>query len=171
MKSLYAPWRSNYVKDDVRGKTEDTQKQDCAFCQKISINQDSKHFILGRFNHFVVMLNLYPYNAGHLLIVALDHKNCLKDLTPDARKELIELTSASTDILQNTMKAQGINIGINIGKAAGASIPAHLHEHILPRWVGDTNFLPTLAETKQISVDLPQLYKQLKPHFQAIKLQ
>lgn len=170
MKHLYAPWRNKYVKGDVRGKTENALKEECAFCQKIDEGDDEKHFIFRRFDHFVAMLNLYPYNAGHLLLVALDHKNCLKDLSPEARKELMELTNASIEVLQKVMNAQGINVGINIGKAAGASIPAHLHAHILPRWIGDTNFLPTLGETKQISVDLNELYQELKPHFEQLTL-
>ena len=116
------------------------------------------------------MLNLYPYNAGHLLIVSLDHKNRLKELSPEERNELIELTDKSIQILEKTINPAGFNIGLNIGKAGGAGIPSHLHQHVLPRWIGDTNFLPLLAETKQVSVNLKDLYNQLKPHFEAITM-
>ncbi len=168
MKILYAPWRSNYVQDVVRGKTEEAPKKECVFCSQIAIKKDEKHFIFRRFNYHMIMLNLYPYNAGHLLIVSLEHTNVLKNSSKQARSELIELTHESINILTNVMNADGINVGINIGKAAGAGLPAHLHEHVLPRWIGDTNFLPLLAETKQISVDLKKIYLKLKPHFEAI---
>ncbi len=170
MKHLYAPWRNKYVTDKVHGKTKNALKEECIFCQKINEQNDQKHFIFRKFNHFAIMLNLYPYNAGHLLIVSLDHKNCLDDLLPEARKELIELTNTSIQILQKVMSAEGINVGMNFGKASGASIPSHFHTHVLPRWLGDTNFLPLLAETKQISVDLKKLYQELKPHFATLKI-
>jgi ATP adenylyltransferase len=170
MKHLYAPWRNKYVKKVERGKAKNALKEECIFCQKLTEHEDEKHFILARFKYFAIMLNLYPYNAGHILIVTLDHINHLKNLTAEARNELMALTNESIIILEKVMDAQGINVGINIGKAGGAGIPNHLHTHVLPRWIGDTNFLPTLTGTKQISVDLPKLYQQLKPHFQAIKL-
>lgn len=170
MKYLYAPWRKNYVTDVVLGKEENTDKQECPFCKKLEAQDDANHYILGRYKHHAVLLNLFPYNAGHLLIVSLEHKNCLKELSKEAREELIELTNHSVNILTDILKAQGVNVGLNIGKASGAGIPSHLHQHVLPRWIGDTNFLPLLAETKQISVNLDDLYKQLKPHFESLKL-
>ncbi|MEX0940350.1 MAG: HIT domain-containing protein [Candidatus Babeliales bacterium] len=170
MEILYAPWRNKYVHKVLRGKSEDTLKEDCVFCTQLATNNDEKHFIFKRFKHHAIMLNLYPYNAGHLLIVSLEHKNCLKDISKQARAELIELTHESIIILQNVLEAQGINVGLNLGKAGGAGIPSHLHQHVLPRWLGDTNFLPLLAQTKQISVDLQELYKKLKPHFEALQI-
>lgn len=168
MKHLYAPWRKSYVQDVIRGKNEKTTKDECIFCTKLAAHDDEKHFIFKRFKHHAVMLNLYPYNAGHLLIVSLDHKNCLKDLSKEARSELIELTNTCINIVTEGLKAQGVNVGLNIGKASGAGIPNHFHQHVLPRWQGDTNFLPLLADTKQISVDLKEIFKQLKPLFDSI---
>jgi ATP adenylyltransferase len=89
-------------------------------------------------------------------------------MAQDARYEMMELITLSTEILKKALNAQGANIGFNIGKAAGAGIPSHVHMHILPRWFGDTNFLPLIAETKQVSIDLQEIYNQLVPHFQKI---
>lgn len=153
MNHLYAPWRSAYnnKKDGV-----------CVFCKKSSDTCDAESFIIKRLTHCYVMLNLFPYNAGHLLIIPYAHQASLDELTPEARQEIMEVSSRSTTILREVLHAEGINIGLNIGgKAAGGSIPEHLHMHILPRWLGDTNFLVTLAETKQISVDMHGIYKKL----------
>lgn len=170
MKLLYAPWRNKYVDTIEKGKMENSSKEDCVFCAIIKDHDDKKHFVFRRFTHHVIMLNTYPYNAGHLLIVSLEHVKDLKDVSPEARHELIDLTNESIKILTSAMKAEGINVGINLGKTAGAGIPSHFHQHILPRWPGDTNFLPLLAETKQISVDLIAIYKMLKPHFDNLAL-
>lgn len=171
MKRLYAPWRSSYVTDVIHNKKKSSLKKECVFCLKLAVDEDEKNFILGRFKHHAIFLNLYPYNAGHLLIISLKHKNCLKDLSPESRYELIELTNHCINILTDTLGAQGINVGLNIGKASGAGLPDHIHQHVLPRWQGDTNFLPLLTETKQISVDLKEVFQKLKPHIKALKNQ
>jgi ATP adenylyltransferase len=168
MKHLYAPWRSNYVTDVVHGKNDKIEKEDCIFCANLADNNDEKHFIFKRFTHHAIMLNLYPYNAGHLLIISLDHKKNLEELSKEARIELIELTNSCINILTDVLKAQGVNVGFNIGKASGAGIPSHFHQHVLPRWIGDTNFLPLLANTKQISIDLNEIYKKLKSSILAL---
>ena len=111
------------------------------------------------------MLNLYPYNAGHLLILPFEHTATLEALPKATRTEIMELTSLCTKILESELKCDGINVGINLGRAAGAGIPSHLHLHVLPRWNGDTNFLPTLADTKQVSFDLKKIYTLLKKAF------
>lgn len=165
MKHLYAPWRKKYMLDDRCN----TEPRVCAFCSCIAENNDPKHFILKRYTHCLVMMNLYPYNAGHLLVIPYAHAGTLEELTKETRTEIMEVTTLSNTILKNTLKAEGINIGLNIGgKVAGGSIPEHLHMHVLPRWAGDTNFLSTLAETKQISANLPELYAQLKDAFKAL---
>lgn len=162
MKRMYAPWRSKYTTTKVQAKKEGIKKADCIFCAQFSQKNDAKAFILKRYTHTVVMLNKYPYNAGHLLIVPLAHQATLDKLSKAARAELMELIAYSATMVRTQLEAQGINIGLNIGKASGSSIPSHLHFHVLPRWQGDTNFLPTLADTKQISVDLHELYEKLK---------
>ena len=167
MKQLYAPWREQYS-SSIAAQGE--QAHSCGFCREFDEHSDDKHFILKRFKHMIVMLNLYPYNAGHLLILPIAHLAHLEELPQEARYELIELTAHSTTIVKKVLGCHGINIGMNLGKAAGAGIPSHLHLHVLPRFTGDTNFLPVLADTKQISFDLKKMYERLKPSFEAIRV-
>src|SRR5207253_805618 len=101
-----------------------------------------------------VILNLYPYNGGHLLILPQQHIAHLEEVSQEIRAELMELISASIVILKNVLGAQGINAGLNLGRASGAGIPSHLHFHVVPRWVGDTSFITTIGNTKNVSVDL-----------------
>jgi ATP adenylyltransferase len=169
MKRLYAPWRNNYTKKIASPSKDDPSEDACVFCRQLKENKDTDYFILKRFKHTVVMLNLYPYNAGHLLLLPLDHCPDFTTMSPEARCEMMELIMVSTQILQETLKAPGINVGLNLGKAAGAGIPSHLHMHVIPRWPGDTNFLPLIADTKQVSVDLHKMYAQLLPAFEKIK--
>jgi ATP adenylyltransferase len=170
MKMLYAPWRSEYTSDTHEGKNERVPREDCVFCRHIVSNHDIVNGIIKRFNHTIVMLNKYPYNAGHLLLLPKDHTDSLDTLSSQARIELMELTAQSVTIVQRMLKAEGVNVGINIGKAAGAGIPSHLHVHILPRWHGDTNFMPTIGQTKVISFDLNTIYKTLSDAFSSVTL-
>jgi len=166
MKKMFAPWRTEYT-EGVAQHTDGTEKKDeCPFCKQLQQKKDEKYFILKRYKHNAVLLNRYPYNAGHLMIISCEHQKNLYDLAQEARSELIELTSMCTKILEKTLGPAGMNIGSNIGKAAGAGIPTHFHLHILPRWNGDTNFLPLFGQTKMISFDLTTIYKKLKPEFE-----
>lgn len=162
MKKLYAPWRSEYTQN-INQKKEDTGS--CIFCALLASNNDAENLILQRFKHTALFLNKYPYNPGHLLIIPYAHTPTLNTLSLDVRTEMMEIAAYTTTVLESTLKNQGCNIGINIGKAAGAGIPEHIHMHVLPRFFGDTNFLPTLADTKQISIDLHEIYKKLHPAF------
>lgn len=157
MKKLYAPWRSNYV-NRVHTNTKSVA---CVFCTIRDAHNDAPEFVLKRFEHCMVMLNKYPYNAGHILVVPYGHKQELHEYTAVELAECMMEVSIATHVLKKVLGAHGCNVGINIGKAAGAGIPEHLHVHVLPRFTGDTNFLPTLAETKQISLDLSDIYKKL----------
>lgn len=168
MKRIYAPWRSTYTTKTARGKQEKTVEKDCIFCTKFTQKNDRKNFVIKRFKHNAIVLNRFPYNAGHILIVPFTHKSDLASLSKTARTELMELLSESAAIIKKELNADGINIGLNLGKAAGAGIPSHLHFHVLPRWAGDTNFLPVLGQTKQISFDLNHIYEQLKKAFKYI---
>lgn len=169
MKKLYAPWREDYTVSVAHSNNPDTSPEACVFCNHFNDTNDENNLILKRFNHMVVMLNRYPYNAGHILILPHAHVGCLHELPQEARIELMELTTHSVEIVKKILKCDGINVGLNLGKAAGAGIPSHLHMHILPRFIGDTNFLPTIADTKAISFDLIKIYKNLKPEFDSLR--
>jgi ATP adenylyltransferase len=162
MNILYAPWRSPY--SDSRN-TASVSHNPCVFCVENEEIMDEDNFILKRAAHCYVVLNKYPYNAGHLMVIPYAHVKSLEELTAAARHEIIDVATMCTKILAQMLNCQGINIGLNLGQASGAGIPDHLHTHILPRWQGDTNFLPTLAHTKVISFDLTQMYQKLKPAF------
>lgn len=167
MKYLYAPWRENYISKKTENKNDENV---CVFCLKLSENNDTQNFILKRFKYNAIILNLYPYNAGHLMIIPIEHKKRPAELGVEALHEFMELTSQSIEILENDLKAEGVNVGLNLDKAAGAGVPGHLHMHVIPRWNGDTNFMPIIAETKPISLDLKIVYKDLKTLFDNIKM-
>jgi ATP adenylyltransferase len=162
MKNLYCPWRTSYSQDLSKQKQEKSDTHSCVFCSQPLEDTDEKHFIVHRGVHNYVMLNLYPYNAGHMLIIPFAHQSSLAQMSPEGRAELIELTSHSIEVCKKALKCEGLNTGMNLGKVAGAGIPAHLHMHVLPRWAGDTNFLPLIGETKQISFDLREVYQKIK---------
>lgn len=158
MEHLYAPWRKAYMTGH--------DNTICVFCLSTETDLDAQRYIIKRFQHCYVMLNLYPYNAGHLLVIPFAHQASLEQLEAITRQEIMEVAAKSVTVLKKMLSAEGINIGLNIGgKAAGGSIPNHLHMHVLPRWIGDTGFLSTLAETKQISLDLTDMYNKLQVGF------
>lgn len=165
MKNLYAPWRSPYSSSDESHKDESASSRECVFCAHAKDNNDAANFILKRYTHCFVILNKYPYNAGHLLVIPYQHVKRLADLPSEALNEIMSVISQATTIIETQLKSEGINIGVNLGAASGAGIPSHLHWHILPRWNGDTNFLPTLAGTKVISFDLQEIYEILRKCF------
>ena len=163
MKVLYCPWRESYSKKVDNAKGVDALREECVFCNVVKQKDaDDKNYVLKRFDRNLLMLNLYPYNAGHLLIIPYCHTQDLQSLSPAARAEMIEIAARSSELLKNSLGAQGINLGLNQGREAGAGIPSHVHMHVLPRWRGDTNFMPLLAETKHISFDLNTIYSKLK---------
>ena len=169
MDILYAPWRDKYVAKSVKERA--IECIECVFCKKLLDGEDpDKQFILKKTEHAIVVMNIYPYNSGHLLVLPISHVSELSDLSKEVRGHLMELLSESIVILKKELKAEGINSGLNLGKAGGAGIPKHIHLHVVPRWPGDTNFLPIIGETKQISVDLKRIFDQLKPSFEALKL-
>lgn len=168
MKQLHAPWRNEYSQSTAHAKSNNASPEGCVFCQQFAQKKDQDFFIIRRFTYNAILLNKYPYNAGHLLIIPFVHVSELFQVPHEARTEMIELMAQSQRILKEVLEAHGCNIGINIGKAAGAGIPSHIHAHVLPRWFGDTNFLPLFGETKQISFDLTDIYNQLKPAFDAL---
>jgi len=172
MDKIYAPWRHRYVTKTAHVEAEKKikLKNECVFCQQFAENNDSKYFILKRFKHHAITMNLYPYNAGHLMVLPIEHKGELFELSAQARQEMMELVSISIELLKKTMKPEGFNVGLNLGIAGGGGIPSHLHFHVLPRWIGDTNFLATIGETKIVCSDFSHVYKQLKEELDQIKI-
>lgn len=165
MEQLYAPWRSSYITSTARSKNEGAASDECVFCTVIAQTCDETNSVLKRYKHTFVLLSRYPYNAGHLLVLPYEHIGNLEELPDAVSRELMQVTVASVGILKKALHAQGVNLGMNLGKVAGAGIPAHLHMHALPRWHGDTGFLPLIGEVKAVSCDLNDVYRQLKPHF------
>jgi len=169
MDILYAPWRDKYVKHSIKHK--DDESEACIFCTIFAAKETvHQEFILKQTEHVIILLNIYPYNSGHLLILPRMHAAHLEELTKEVRTEMMELMTASIVILKEVFQAEGINTGANLGKASGAGIPGHLHLHIVPRWTGDTSFITVIGETKNISVDLKRIYNELKPAFTALEL-
>ncbi|HYJ12022.1 MAG TPA: HIT domain-containing protein, partial [Thermomicrobiales bacterium] len=131
---------------------------ECVFCVAAAGDDDVSSLILHRGEHVFVIMNLFPYNTGHLMVVPYDHVNDLAALSVAARSELIELTAAFTTGLTRVMGSEGINLGMNLGAAAGAGIADHLHQHLVPRWIGDANFMPLVGGTKVLPELLPATY-------------
>lgn len=159
MDKLYAPWRSNYI----TGNSE--ASQECVFCEQAKSQNDESLFILARFKYVYVVMNLYPYNSGHLLIVPYAHKASLAELADAEQNELMHVAAFCEHVLMTTINPHGFNVGLNLGRAAGAGIPGHMHMHVVPRWEGDTNFMPVIGETKTVSFDLNKMFETLKPAF------
>jgi ATP adenylyltransferase len=141
----------------------------CIFCDKPQEKNDQKNLIVHRAKYSFVILNRYPYNSGHLLIVPYRHTAELNILSEREKVELFDLLTLSQEILYETMKPQGFNIGMNLGRTAGAGIKDHLHFHIVPRWDGDTNFMPVIGHTKVISEALEQTWEKLNKSFKKQK--
>ncbi|VAX37796.1 HIT family protein [hydrothermal vent metagenome] len=156
MDKLWAPWRSDYVTSIAN------KKKKCIFCHILDEKKDSKNYIFIRTKLSFSVLNIYPYNNGHVLIVPQRHVNDLSKLKRPERDDLFDLLDETKSLLEEVMKPAGFNIGINLGRAAGAGVPEHLHIHLVPRWKGDVNFMPVTAGTKVISQSLKVLYTQLK---------
>lgn len=160
MQRLWAPWRLEYI---VGEKTEG-----CIFCVFPKQDDDRKNRILDRGNHAYVIMNTFPYSNGHLLIVPYRHTGDFCELTEAESLEMMQLTQKSMRALKQACNPDGLNLGVNQGAAAGAGIADHIHLHIVPRWNGDTNFMPVLADTKVMPEALETSYDKLKPLFDAL---
>ncbi|MDI6732785.1 MAG: HIT domain-containing protein [Planctomycetota bacterium] len=156
MKQLWAPWRSSYI------NIKPQHRKRCFLCSALKDNNDEKNLVVARGKRCFVMLNLFPYNAGHLLVAPVKHKADLEDLSQEEIQELFGLTIKMKKVLTRILKPEGFNIGFNIGSVAGAGLLSHIHLHLVPRWGGDTNFMPVLSGTKVISQSLLDLYRKLR---------
>ena len=154
MDHLWSPWRLEYI---LAPKIEQT----CVFCQKPAASSDRSEHILVRGQTAYITLNRYPYNNGHLLVVPYVHVASLEDLPPEALLEVMVLVNQGLAALRLALRPQGFNVGVNLGKVAGAGIENHVHLHVVPRWGADTNFMTTVAETRTIPESLDQTYARL----------
>ncbi|MFZ5647520.1 MAG: HIT family protein [Bacillota bacterium] len=153
MERIWAPWRTVYI-----GKDHGSA---CIFCEKLESDKDAENYVIYRGDKTFALLNLYPYNNGHILIAPKRHVGDITDLDQDELLELGLVTQKMTRLLRAAFSPEGFNIGVNLGKIAGAGVPGHFHIHIVPRWGGDTNFMPVLGEVRVISEGLDLTYKKL----------
>ncbi len=160
MKQLWAPWRIEYILME--------KPKECIFCVKPRENNDERNLILYRGRYCFIILNLFPYNNGHLMIAPYRHVSSIEDMNNNEIFEMGLLTRASIKLLRKTLNPDGFNVGFNIGRAAGAGIEEHVHMHIVPRWHGDTNFMPVLGNTKVIPEALKETYSKLKANIEVI---
>jgi len=157
MKRLWAPWRMGYI----QAAKAEPQADPCFLCRGLKEADDARNLIAWRRPHSVVILNRFPYNNGHLLIAPNVHKAHLRDLSDAETLEMQQTISALTSILDEMMTPDGYNIGLNLGRSAGAGLPGHVHWHIVPRWNGDTNFMPIFAEARVIVQSLEAFHEWL----------
>jgi ATP adenylyltransferase len=169
MKSLYAPWRHSYVTKKEKVDISKMPNQ-CVFCDQFAKHEDDKNFIIKRFKHCAVIMNKYPYNSGHVMVLPLQHTSDLNELTKEVRCEIMEVINLCVACLKKVTGADGFNSGINLGSTGGGGIPQHIHFHVLPRWRGDTSFLTVIGETPLICADFVEVYKELKPLFDETKI-
>lgn len=153
MEQIWAPWRTAYIGKD-HGDT-------CIFCEKLESGQDEANLVVLRGDHTFVLMNLYPYNNGHLLIAPKRHVGEIEDLNEAEMMELFKMTRKLVQALRS-FNPHGFNIGVNIGRTAGAGVPGHFHIHVVPRWNGDTNFMPVFADVRVISESLEVTFKKIK---------
>lgn len=161
---MWAPWRMAYVSAEHDHEFEGTG---CVFCDLPAQGDDARALILARGQHCFVIMNAYPYASGHLMVVPYSHLDRLTDMPQDAVAEMMELARTAQVVLSEAMHPHGFNLGMNQGSAAGAGIADHLHLHLVPRWSGDTNFMPVTGDVRVMPQSLEETYAMLKPGFPA----
>src|SRR5512147_827005 len=159
MDYLWTPWRYAYIKGA-------DQSEGCIFCEKLAQNDDEKALIVYRGQHNFVILNAFPYTPGHVMVVPFEHVDQLQKLATHAATEMIGLSQKLEGVLRRLYRPDGLNIGMNIGKASGAGVAGHIHMHVLPRWVADSNFMTTVGETRMLPETLDRTYTRIKAEFE-----
>jgi len=159
MEKLWAPWRMQYIKG------LDKKEDGCIFCKKPSEDRDRDNLLLYRGKTCFVLMNLFPYNNGHLMVIPYRHSADITCLNDESGAELWRVIGLAKDALSKAFHPDAFNIGMNIGRVAGAGIDQHIHVHIVPRWSGDTNFMPVIGDTKVVSQGLLETYDALLPYF------
>ncbi|MEZ5360186.1 MAG: HIT domain-containing protein [Candidatus Zixiibacteriota bacterium] len=161
IKSMQAPWRSDFILGE--------KEKGCVFCALVKEKKLTfKNLLLYRAEKTYIVMNKYPYNVGHLLIVPNRHIGVLERLTKQESTEMMELTQLSISIMKKQLRPNAFNVGMNLGQAAGAGIPRHLHTHIVPRWIGDSNFMPIIGEMRVHSIPMEFIYNKLREGFDAV---
>ena len=160
MDRLWAPWRLEYIKA--------RKEEGCVFCNKPNSSDDRESLILYRGKLCFVIINLYPYNNGHLMVVPYKHESDTSKIDMKTKLEILTLADKTIEILTAKLNPNGFNFGANIGEAGGAGIVDHIHYHLVPRWNGDTNFMPIISETKIVVQSLKKIYDNLRPEFDKI---
>ena len=156
MKRMSTPWRKNYIEGHVK-------EDGCVFCNALAKKEDNaKNLVIHRGKRAFVIVNLFPYTNGHLMVAPMDHQPSLELLDAETRAEMMELISQAVVILKKIYHPHAFNVGANIGKAAGAGVPDHVHVHIVPRWTGDSNFMSILGETRVLPETIEETYKRIK---------
>lgn len=161
MKRLWAPWRMEYILGD--------KTAGCVFCTELKEDHDRKNYILYRGAKAFVIMNIYPYNNGHVMVIPYKHVETLEELPDSTLKEMMVLTKECCTILREAMNPQGFNVGVNVGAAAGAGIKEHLHIHIVPRWNGDTNFMSVMDDLRVMPQHLKETFDILEKGFKRLK--
>ncbi len=156
MNRLWAPWRAKYITKLMK------KNEKCIFCRMLRQTKDKENYIFIRTKSSFAVLNIYPYNNGHVLLVPNKHVPDLSRLEKTEKDDLFDLLELTKSFLDKVLRPQGYNIGMNIGKIAGAGFPGHLHIHVVPRWAGDSNFMPVIGNTKIVSQSLAVLHSKLK---------
>jgi ATP adenylyltransferase len=154
---LWAPWRLQYLKGE--------KSDECIFCSKPELGDDERALIAHRGHACYVILNAFPYTNGHVMIAPYEHVGDLRGLSADASTELMALTQRSLDAVERVYGPEGFNIGANLGEVAGAGFAGHVHMHVVPRWKGDTNFMPVVADTRVMPEALPDSWRKLQAAF------
>lgn len=157
MKQIWAPWRLEYI----QGQREER----CIFCAAVQGQGDPQRLVVARGLRCYVIMNLFPYNAGHVMVVPFRHRSRLSDLDDEELLDLMRYTDRTIRVQERVLRPEGFNVGMNLGRAAGAGIEDHLHLHVVPRWVGDTNFMPVLGDVKVIPEHLEATRRRLAEGF------
>lgn len=160
---LWTPWRYDFIKGSNAEKPDGSR--DCIFCSLRDARNDESVYVLHRAHHNYIVLNLYPYISGHLLIVPYEHTSELDAASDETTAELMRLAKQCQSVLREVYRPHGFNLGMNLGRSAGAGVAEHIHLHIMPRWTGDGNFMTTVAETRVIPEDLATTYGKLRGRF------
>ena len=155
MDRLWSPWRYRYI-------ASARETSGCIFCEKAAAREDESNFIVHRGEFNFVILNAFPYTSGHLMVAPYEHRAWLDDASAETVVEMMMLTRRAQAVLRSVYRSDGINLGMNLGEAAGAGIVGHIHMHVLPRWIGDANFMTTVGETRVLPEELRDTYQKLR---------